>query len=231
MPQSSSKLRTTLTSLLCCLLSGTTLAQQSATGGIQVADLDRSAQPCDDFYQYANGTWRAKNPIPASMDRWSRRWQAGETNKEQLRTILDEDARAPQQTKGSPAQIAGDFYAACSDTKTIDAAGLKPLQPILDRIAAIHDNTSLQAEIRELQAIGINAPFQFSGTPDQHAPNNVIAEVGAAGLGLPDRDYYLKPDARFVQARAGYVAYLEKLFTLGGAAADQSKRCSDSVTF
>src|SRR5689334_14523560 len=104
-------------------------AQQPALKGVEVADMDKTAKPCDDFYAYSNGAWRAQNPIPASMDRWSRRWQAGENNKDQLRKILDELSSQPTQPKGNPAQLTGDFYAACTNMKAVDAAGVAPLRP------------------------------------------------------------------------------------------------------
>ena len=148
--------------------------------GIETADLDRSIKPCDDFYGFSNGAWRAQNPIPASMDRWSRRWKAGEDNKDQLRTILDEVSAQSDHPKGSPAQLTGDFYAACTNVKAIDAAGIEPLRPYLTRIDAVHDSAGLQQEIRELHAIGIMVPFGFYGLQNPHSPNNVIADVDLA---------------------------------------------------
>ena len=107
-------IRKGLTILLASTIAVSAHAQQPALKGIESSDLNRSAKPCDDFYDFANGSWRAKNPIPSSMDRWSRRWQAGEQNKDQLRKILDEVSAAPAQPKGTPAQLTGDFYAACT---------------------------------------------------------------------------------------------------------------------
>ena len=204
-------------------------AQQSNLKGIETSDLNRTVKPCDDFYDYSNGAWRASNPIPASMERWSRRWQAGEQNKEQLRKILDDLSAAPAQPKGSPAQLTGDFYAACIDEKAIDTAGITPLKPYLAKIDAIKDKASLEQELRELQAIGVSVPFSFNSRQNAHSPNDVIADVGAGGLGLPDRDYYVKPEKRFVDARAGYLAYVAKIFTLAGAPEGEAKANAQTV--
>jgi endothelin-converting enzyme/putative endopeptidase len=204
-------------------------SQQPALKGIETSDLNKSAQPCDNFFDYANGAWRAQNPIPASMDRWSRRWQAGENNKDQLRKILDDVSAAPEQSKGSPAQLTGDFYAACVDQKAIDAAGITPLKPYLTQIDAIHDADSLQAELRALHAIGVLVPFAFGGRQDRHSPTDVIGGVGAGGLGLPDRDYYVKTEQRFADARTGYLIYVAKMFVLSGASADAAKAAASTV--
>jgi len=215
--------------LLSATLLSSAAAQQANLKGIETSDIDRSVQPCNDFYSFANGAWRAKNPIPASMDRWSRRWQAGETNKDQLRIILDEVSSGTQQMKGSPAQVAGDFYAACTNVESVDDEGITPLKPLLAGIAAIQTSDDLQQEIGKLQAIGVSVPFSFDGMPDQHDPTRVIAEVGAAGLGLPDRDYYLKPEKRFAEARTAYVAYIAQLLTLSGIPDDEAKSSADSI--
>jgi putative endopeptidase len=103
-------------------------AESSGLRGIESADLDKSAAPCTDFFAFANGTWRAKNPIPASMTRWSRRWEAGEKAKEQLKTILDEVSATRTWTPGSVEQLVGDHYAACMDEARIDEQGLRPLE-------------------------------------------------------------------------------------------------------
>ena len=210
-------MRRSTAALLAATLTTSTLAQQASLKSVELGDLDRSAQPCTDFYQFANGAWRAQNPIPASMDRWSRRWQAGENNKDQLRIILDEVSAHPGQPAGSTGQLTGDFYTACTDVKTIDAAAIHPLEPLLKQIDSIHDSASLQAAIATLQSVGVAVPFTLSSAPDVHEPSNVIADIGAGGLGLPDRDYYLKPEPRFVEARIEYLGLIERLTTLAGA--------------
>jgi putative endopeptidase len=204
----------------------TSHAQQPS---IHFEDLDRSADPCTDFFQYANGTWRAKNPIPPSMSRWSRRWQAGEDAKTQLRDILEAVARRTDWPKGSSEQLIGDFYGSCMDEPRIDAAGLAPAEPLLRQIAAAKNRSDLQRVIRELQNRAVGAPFQLSSGPDYHDPARTIAFVSAGGLGLPDRDYYLKTEPRFQEAREKYRAHVARMFELAGADAAEAKAAADSV--
>jgi putative endopeptidase len=207
----------------------TASAQQPALKGIETTDLNLSAKPCADFYDFADGAWRTQNPIPASMGKWSRRWKAGEANKDQLRAILDDLSSQPGRATGSAAQLTGDFYAACTNTKAIDAAGLTPLKPYLAKIESIRTSSELQREIRDLNATGMSVPFNFYATPNPHASTEVIAEVAAGGLGLPDRDYYVKPDQRFADARAGYLLHVAKLFRLAGESPEQAEASAKTV--
>ena len=180
--------------------------------GIETGDLDRKADPCNDFYDFANGSWRAQNPIPPSLSRWSRRWQAGEENKGRLRDILEE-VSAKKWPEHTVEQLVGDYYASCMDEARIDAAGIKPLQPLL---AEIDSRQSPQAMLLELHDIGVHAPFGVVSQPDLHQPSRTVVEVFASGLGMPDRDYYLKPDQRFVEAREKYRAHVAKTMALAG---------------
>src|SRR5262245_3453663 len=121
--------------------------QSSALRGIETADIDRSGDACADFYQFANGRWRAENPIPAAMPRWSRRWAAGEAAKERLHEILTEVSAMPAPPKGSVEQLIGDFYGACTDEKRVNELGVKPLAPLLDEMGQIRDVAGVQRMI------------------------------------------------------------------------------------
>jgi putative endopeptidase len=204
-------------------------AQTAGEKSIEPGDLNTKVAPCDNFFDYSNGTWRAEHAIPASMDRWSRRWESGEVNKGQLQKILDEVSADANHPQSSPAQLTGDFYAACMNTKAVDAAGIAPLKPYLAKIDAIHDRIDLQHELADLQVIGVSVPFGLHSSQDPHDPEKVFADISAAGLGLPDRDYYVKPDKRFVDARAGYRVYVEKLLTLAGVPAAEAKANAKSI--
>jgi putative endopeptidase len=201
-------------------------AQQTS---IHLQDLDRAAEPCTDFYQYANGAWRTSHPIPPSMSRWSRRWEAGEEAKTQLKDILDAISRRNDWPRGSPEQLAGDFYGACMDESRIDRAGLAPAKPMLAEIAAIKTRPDLQRVLRDLQKGGVTAPFSLHSGPDYHDPTQTTAQVEAGGLGLPDRDYYLKTEPRFVEAREKYHAHVARMFRLAGASEQQASAAAATV--
>ena len=183
--------------------------------GIEVADLDRKADPCNDFYQFANGSWRAANPIPASMQRWSRRWQAGEENKQRLKEILDGLA-GREWPAHSVEQLVSDHYASCMDEARIDQAGIAPLAPLLKELEGLKTAAQVQAAFRRLHDLGIPVPFAVAASPDNHNPTDVIADIYASGLGLPDRDYYLKPEPRFAEAREKYQAHIAAMLGLAG---------------
>jgi len=189
---------------------------QSTLHGIETSDLDRKADPCNDFYDYADGAWRASNPIPASMSRWSRRWQAGENAKDRLHEILESAAADRNAPKGSTEQIIGDYYGACVDMPRINARGIDPIKPWFAKIDGASDMAALQAVIADLHDINVKTPFALNSQQDPHKPSWVLADFGARGLSLPDRDYYLKPEPRFKEAREKYVAHVTAMFKLAG---------------
>jgi endothelin-converting enzyme/putative endopeptidase len=205
-----------------------TAADSGAQQGVQADDIDRKADPCTDFFQYTNGRWRAENPIPASMPRWSRRWAAGEANKDQLRQILEQAAAAKAQ-RGSIEQLTGDFYAGCMNEHQANSLGAKPIAPLLAQVDSIRSAADLQKTIAALHEVQISAPFVVAGDSDAHNPSVTIAQFYASALAMPDRDYYLKDDARFKEAREKYRAYLQRLFSLAGSNEAQAKAATETV--
>jgi putative endopeptidase len=200
-----------------------------ARKGIETGDLDRTVAPCTDFFEFANGAWRAANPIPPSMVRWSRRWAAGEAVKDQLNAILDGVAARTDWPKGSVEQLVGDFYGACMDEARVEALGLEPIKPLLAEIEALADIAGVQKMIGRFHELGIPVPFGLTASPDNHQPTQVIADVYASGLGLPDRDYYVKTEPRFQEAREKYRVYVAHLIELSGKSRAESRREADAV--
>jgi putative endopeptidase len=205
------------------------LAQSGAQRGIQGADLNRSVAPCDDFYEFANGAWRAANPIPAAMPRWSRRWAAGESTKDRLRTILEAATRETRQPKDSVDQLIGDFYGACMNGTEANRLGSKPLESLLAQIDALKSIDDVQRMIATFHGVAIPVPFAVFGGSDNNNPTAVIAQILASGLGLPDRDYYLKPEPRFVEARQKYLAHVARIFTLAGYNNAKAQAAAETV--
>lgn len=204
-------------------------AEEGALLGIELSDMDRNAEACTDFFEFANGAWRASNPIPPSMSRWSRRWQAGESAKDRLKLILEETPTTPPPARGSVDQLIGDFYGACMDADQANRLGAKPIRPLLDEIGAMKSSADLQKMIAKLHGMAIGVPFATGAGSDNHNPNDVILQVVASGLGLPDRDYYIKPSPRFQEAREKYRAHVAKMFELAGYPAARAKAAADTV--
>ena len=224
----SSKLLAALASTVLFLPALSLTAQQPAPQPIQampyspsldVTSLDRSADPCVDFYKFSCGGWQKNNPIPADQSGWSVYAKLGNENQQFLWGILEADAKAKSRTPVQ--QKVGDYFAACMSTAAIDALGLKPVQPELARIDALKTRPELVAAISDLHHT-YPGSFFFGSSTGQDAMDSslVIVELRAGGLGLPDRDYYLKTDPKSVKLREQYVAYIQQLLTLSGESAD-----------
>lgn len=194
---------------------------------LEIADMDPSCKPCQDFYHYADGGWLAKNPIPAAYPVWGRFSELAERNREFLHQILERAAKDQKAPEGSNEQKIGAFYASCMDEAKVEAEGVKPLDPEFDRIEHISSVPELQMEIARLQGLGVNALFRFSSTQDAKNSSEVIGGAAQAGLGLPDRDYYTKTDEKSKKLRDQYVEHVTKMFELlgddPGKAPDEAK--------
>jgi putative endopeptidase len=202
--------------LLVLFAIGTSIAQstdQKSEPVLDVTSIDNRIDPCTDFFQYSCGNWIKKNPIPPDQVSWSVYSKLDDDNKLILRDIL-EKAAAAKAAHGSVRQKIGDYYAACMDEKAIDADGLKPLQPALDRISGMTSTRDIAGV--EAAMIYNNAMFRFGSSQDYKNSSQMIAQADQGGLGLPDRDYYLKDDPKSVELRKQYLAHVQKMFDLLG---------------
>ena len=190
--------------------------------GLDPADMDPTAQPCQAFHQYADGGWMKRNPVPPEYPSWGAFSELAERNREALHQILERSAAEKSAAKGSDVQKIGDFYGSCMDEAAIEAQGAKPLKPELDRIAKIASLADLQTEVARLQTSGVNALFQFGSEQDRKKSTDVIATADQGGLGLPDRDYYTKTDEASKKIREQYLAHVTKTFRLLGEDAKQA---------
>jgi putative endopeptidase len=184
---------------------------------LDVSAMDRSADPCEDLYTFACGGWMKNNPIPADQTRWDVYTKLGVDNQRYLWGIL-QDAARPASGRTSTQQKIGDYFAACMDEEAIERAGLTPIQPDLKKIAALVDRAALAKLLGDLhlRASGSGLFFGSGVQQDARDATKVIVAVGAGGLGLPDRDYYVKTDAKSVETRKRYVEHVAKMFELLG---------------
>ncbi|HEV7487191.1 MAG TPA: M13 family metallopeptidase [Thermoanaerobaculia bacterium] len=193
-----------------------------APHGFDLSAMDTSVKACDDFYRFAVGKWRETHPLPAQYSRYGRFEELAERNREVLHKILEEDAAMTNAAPGSAEQKVGDFYAACMNEPAVEAAGITPIQPELDRINGISDRASLLNELNHLHTAGYAPLFRVGGTNDQKNSKMIIASLGTGALGLPDRDYYLRDDDRFKTIRSQYVNHISLMLLLAGEAPLQS---------
>lgn len=203
-----------------------TFAQSS---GWDLSRMDTSVDACDNFYQYANGTWLKNTPIPPAFSSWGT-WDVLVThNREMSRDILEESARNISAPKGSSAQMIGDYYSTCMNEDAINAAGAAPMEPYFKQIEALKNGKDVATEIARLHRIGFYPLFQFFAYADEENSSINIANVYQAGIGLPTRDYYTKTDDASVELRAKYLAYIARMFELMGDSPEQAKTNADTV--
>ena len=182
--------------------------------GLDLPLLDRSVDPCTDFYAYACGGWTKNQPIPPDRSSWGVTERLQEQNETRLRKILEDAAKA---TDPETKKI-GDYYASCMDESRIDTRGATALQPMLDKIAALSSARDLPPLVAELHTIGAGAFFAFGAEADFKEASLVRAIADQGGIGLPDRDYYFRDDPKSVEIRKQYVEHVGKMLGLLGTA-------------
>ena len=192
-----------------------------------ISGLDKSADPCVDFYQYSCGGWLKNNPIPPDQPAWGRFNELAERNRLFLREILEQAAKPTQRTPDE--QKIGDYYAACLDEDAINRKGLAVLKPEFDRIDSLQSKSDLTPLVAHLHSQGIDALFSFGSGADFKNAKEVIGQADQGGLSLPDRDYYLKDDPHFVELRKEYVQHVTNMFKLMGDTPEKAAAEANAV--
>jgi putative endopeptidase len=190
--------------------------------------VDKAVDPCDNFYRYSCNGWFKRNPLPADQAAYGRFTELAEQNRMHLRQILEQTA-IPAATRTANEQKIGDEYASCMDTDAINKRGIAPLKPELDRIAALKSAAGLPALLAHLHDIGVSAFFGMGSNQDFADSSQVISFYGAGGLGLPERDYYTRTDAKSQEQRKQYVEHVAKIFALAGEPETQAAKDADIV--
>jgi endothelin-converting enzyme/putative endopeptidase len=217
-------------SFACVGAEETPLTSFPYTPGLDVSAMDKSADPCVDFYQYTCGGWVKDNPIPADQASWSVSGKLSHDNQRYLWGILDSLAR---QTEGRTAtqQKIGDYFAACMDEEAVERLGARPLEPLVARVQAMKSKRDLAEVLGELHLVTGDSGlfFGFGSNQDFADSSQVIAFAGAGGLGLPDRDYYLKDDAKLKDIRAKYREHVVRVLELNGDKPEAARRNAAKV--
>src|SRR5579864_5349929 len=201
----------------------TASATAPAAGKDSIVDsMDKSADPCVDFYQYACGGWRKKNPLPSDQSNYGRFAELAERNNLILKDILEKDAPNVSRSRSAVDQKIGDFYAACMDESAINKKGLDALKPELDGINGIKSKRDLEDVVISLHKEGTPGLFDYSSQQDFKNASKEIAAIDQGGMGLPSKEYYTKTDPKSVETREKYLEHVRKMLALSGYSPKQA---------
>ena len=175
--------------------------------GIDTAGMDLSVRPQDDFFRYVNGKWADNTPIPADQSGYGSFAMLRERAQERVRAIIEDEARTPA-APGSNSQKVGDFYKSFMDESRIESLGITPLKGELAAIAAITDKKDLPKAFARASQVGVRLPFSVNVGADQRNSEQYAVQISQSGLGMPDRDYYLRNDEKFAATRKAYATYI-----------------------
>jgi putative endopeptidase len=195
--------------------------------GLDLEAIDRSVNPCSDFYQYACGGWLKKNPIPADESSWGRFDELFQRNQEILRGILEDSAQ--RQERSAIDQKIGGFYQSCMNESAVEGLGATPLKAELVRISSVANRADLVDEVARLHARQVPVFFSFYSSPDPKDARMTLAGLDQGGLGLPEKDYYFRTDQRSEEIRKKYVAHIAKLLVLAGTPAAEAEKKAAAV--
>ncbi len=209
-------------------LAAQTSSSTKSSPGFSLDTIDKSVDPCVDFYQYACGNWIKQTEIPADQSTWGSFSELRDRNLEIERGILEKDASGGANRDPIDQKI-GDLYGSCMDEKAVEAKGIAPVRPELEAVAAVSDKSGLMRELARLDMIGDGSLFNFYSQPDLHNAAQVIADIDQGGLTLPDRDYYIKDDPKMKDMRQHLVEYVTQLFTLAGQSPQQANGSAATV--
>ncbi|MES2130461.1 MAG: M13 family metallopeptidase [Pseudomonadota bacterium] len=197
---------------------GAAKTMKAPSSGVATEFIEPTVRAQDDFFAHLNGKWLKTTEIPADKSSWGTFAKLRDDIQPQLKAIIEGSAANPNKAAGSDSQKIGDFYASYMNEKKADELGLTPLAGELANIAGIKDKAEIPALMARMSKRGVNSPFDFGIHQDAKDSTKYVADISQGGLGMPDRDYYLKDDEKMVDARAKYLAHVEKMLALAGDA-------------
>lgn len=223
------KTKTILLTSAATLLIGGAFVYKSKDKGVDIQSIDKKANPRNDFNQFANGKWIQNNPVPSTESRWTSFNVIAERNYDLLRTILETAAADKSASKGSARQKIGDFYRIAMDTNKLEADNYAPLTTDLGSIMVLVDAKDVMNYVGKMHRKGLPAFFGFGVNQDVKKSDEYACYLSQAGLGLPDRDYYLKDDEKSKNIRKEYLNHISRMFQMIGNNTPESEKIANDI--